>query len=185
MNLEKIEKIISERMEEVMDFPKPGILFRNLNPAFSDVDAFDAMIDTFEQKYYKTKITKIAGVEARGFILAGALASLMGVAPILIRKSGKLPPGDHIIKENYTKEYGDDCIEMDARTVTDGENVLIIDDLLATGNTVIAANNLLIKAGANVVEAAFVAELTELGASKILKDRYNLDTFSLWKSSIK
>ena len=132
------------------------------------------MIDYLYDRYKDERIDYVAGIESRGFIFGAALAYKLGAGFIVIRKPGKLPA--ETISQEYELEYGTDTIEMHADAVEPGKKVLIIDDLLATGGTVDAADKLLKKAGANVVGAAFIIELTDLHGRERLKD---IDVFSM------
>ncbi len=172
--------LINKAIRDVPDFPKPGIVFKDITTLLSDHEAFKACIDLFYDKYKDADIDFIAGPESRGFIFAAPLAQRIGAGLTLIRKPGKLPA--KTIEYSYELEYGSDtlCIHEDAFANCKKEkaNVLIVDDLLATGGSAFASMELIEKAGANVVAAAFVIELGFLnGQEKLSKT----DVFSILK----
>ena len=148
----------------IPDYPKPGILFRDITTLLGDARAFRRAIDELVQPWAGAKIDKVAGIEARGFILGGAVAHQLcaGFAPI--RKKGKLPHAKVSIA--YSLEYGLDEIEMHQDAVTPGERVILVDDLIATGGTAEGAVSLLQRVGAQVVAACFVIDLPELGGAR-------------------
>jgi adenine phosphoribosyltransferase len=148
----------------IPDFPKPGIQFRDVTTLFRDAKGFGKTIDAFVERYAGRGIAHVVGVEARGFILAGAIARGLGAGFVPLRKRGKLP-GD-AVGEDYALEYGTDRIEMHVGAVDQGDRVLLVDDLIATGGTAAAGVRLLRGAGATVIEAAFVIDLPELGGTK-------------------
>ena len=157
---------VRENVREVPDFPKKGILFLDVTTIVKDAKAFDLCIEYLYEKFRDEKIDYIAGIESRGFIFGAALANKMKVGFIPIRKPNKLPA--ETIKETYSLEYGTDTIEMHADALKQGDRVLVIDDLLATGGTAVAACNLVKRVGAEVVAAAFIIELEPLkGREKI------------------
>ena len=150
------------------DHPKPGILFRDITTLLSDARAFRRAVDELVQPFAGVGIEKVAGIEARGFILGGAVAHQLSTGFVPVRKQGKLP---HVtVSTTYALEYGVDTIEMHADAVTPGEKVLLIDDLIATGGTAIGAVELLRKLGATVVGASFVIDLPDLGGAKRLAE---------------
>ncbi len=165
MNNEKLQ-YVREHVREVPDFPKKGILFLDVTTIVKDAKAFDLCIEYLAENFKDEKIDYIAGIESRGFIFGAALANKLKVGFIPIRKPNKLPA--ETIKETYSLEYGTDTIEMHSDAVKEGDRVLVIDDLLATGGTAVAACNLIKRAGAQVVAAAFIIELEPLkGKEKI------------------
>lgn len=165
---------LKEFIRDIPDFPKPGILFRDITPLLSEPVAFKSCIDQLCEKYRDTKIDVIVAAEARGFIFAAPMAIELGCSFVPIRKPGKLPYKRHSFE--YELEYGTDTLEMHIDGVSAGQNVLVVDDLLATGGTVGACCKLLDECGANVVECAFLIELLALnGRSKL--DGFN--AFSL------
>jgi len=147
----------------IPDYPKPGIMFRDITTLLGNPRAFRAAVDALVQPYAGVKIDKVAGIEARGFILGGAVAHQLSVGFVPVRKKGKLP--HTVIGEDYDLEYGKDRVEIHADAVSKGDNVIIIDDLIATGGTAFAAIKLLERAGAKIVGCAFVIDLPELGGA--------------------
>ena len=169
-----MQEYVQSKIRAIVDFPKKGIIFRDITTAVKDPQAMRYMIDYLTDRYKDVRIDYVAGIESRGFIFGAALAYKLGAGFIVIRKPGKLPA--ETISQEYELEYGTDKIEMHADAVEPGKKVLIIDDLLATGGTVDAAAKLLKKAGAKVVGAAFIIELTDLKGREKLKD---IDVFSM------
>lgn len=157
---------IKQKIRTVPDWPKKGIMFRDITTLLQDGAGFHRMLDLFTKHYQTMKIDKVAGVEARGFIIGAALADRLGLGFVPIRKKGKLPAA--VISQEYDLEYGSDKIEMHLDALLPGEKVLMVDDLIATGGTAVAACALIEKAGAEVAECAFVVDLPDLGGSKKL-----------------
>ncbi len=147
----------------IPDFPKPGIQFRDVTTLMGDARAFDAAVSELAQPYRNADIAKVAGIEARGFILGGAVARELGVGFTPVRKRGKLPH-DTLIEE-YELEYGSDAVEIHVDALERGERVLVVDDLIATGGTAEAAIKLIRKAGGEIAGAAFVVDLPDLGGA--------------------
>jgi adenine phosphoribosyltransferase len=168
-------KWLKEKIRDIPDFPKPGIVFRDLTTLFKDGEAFTYVIDLLSQEAKKFQPLKIAGIEARGFIVGAAVAAKLGLGFVPIRKPGKLP--HDIERLNYKLEYGEDCLEMHVDAVTQNEKVVLIDDLLATGGTASAACKLLEKLGANVAAAGFLVSLDDLGGKLLLPK--GVSSFSL------
>ncbi|MGM0598626.1 MAG: adenine phosphoribosyltransferase [Candidatus Rifleibacteriota bacterium] len=163
-------------IRDVVDFPKPGIIFKDITPLLGNAEAFNAMIDLFAKRYEGKGITKVCGIESRGFILGAALATKLGTGFVPVRKAGKLP--HVIIKREYSLEYGIDAVEIHKDSVHPGEKVVLIDDLMATGGTALATLELLEELGAEIVEVAFAIELEFLkGRDKFTGKR----VFSLLK----
>ena len=157
---------VRSTVRQVPDFPKPGILFLDITTATKDAKAMNLMIDFLYEKFKDEKIDYVAGIESRGFIFGAPLACRLNAGFVPIRKPNKLPADT--IKESYSLEYGTDTIEMHADAVKTGDRVLVIDDLLATGGTAVAACKLVKKVGAEVVASAFIIELDPLkGREKI------------------
>ena len=157
---------VREHIREVPDFPKKGILFLDITTAVKDSMSMQYMIDFLAEKFQGEKIDYVAGIESRGFIFGAALAYKLNAGFIPIRKPNKLPV--ETIKESYSLEYGTDTIEMHSDALKEGDRVLVIDDLLATGGTAAAACNLVKRVGAEPVAAAFIIELDPLkGREKI------------------
>jgi adenine phosphoribosyltransferase len=148
----------------IPDHPKPGILFRDITTLLADARAFRRAVDELVHPWAGTKIDKVAGIEARGFILGGAIAHQLSAGFVPIRKKGKLPHAK--VSIGYSLEYGIDEMEMHADAVTPGERVVLVDDLVATGGTAEAAVKLLKQLGADVVVACFVIDLPDLGGAK-------------------
>ncbi|EAT15407.1 adenine phosphoribosyltransferase [Desulfuromonas acetoxidans] len=151
--MEELRSII----RDIPDFPKKGIVFKDITTLLADGKSFHRMIDLIAHRYIGQKIDKIVGVEARGFLLGSALAYKLGVGIVLVRKPGKLPY--KTLKKTYDLEYGTDTLEIHEDAFQPGERVLIADDLLATGGTVTAVVELVEELGADLVECAFLAEL--------------------------
>jgi len=157
--------VINELTRVVHDFPKPGVVFRDLTPVLADERGFAAVTDAMAQAVEGVDL--IAGVDARGFLLGGAVALRLGIGVLAIRKGGKLPPPVH--SRSYDLEYGTATLEIPAAGITlTGRRVAIVDDVLATGGTLAAARDLVVAAGAVVTEAAVVLELTALGGRERL-----------------
>ncbi len=151
----------------IPDYPKPGVMFRDVTTLLADARGFRRVIDELVQPLAGAKIDKVAGIEARGFILGGAIAHQLSVGFIPIRKKGKLP--FKTIGERYELEYGVDEVEIHIDAVKTGEKILLVDDLIATGGTAGAAIRLLERAGGEIVLCAFVVDLPELGGAAKLR----------------
>lgn len=160
------EEVLTRAIRTIPDYPKQGILFRDITTLLGDAEAFALAVEGLAAPWREHKPSKVAGLEARGFILGGAVASALGVGFVPIRKKGKLPHRVHRAK--YELEYGTDELELHIDAVHEGERVLIIDDLIATGGTAGAAIELLRRAKAEVVGASFVIDLPDLGGAKKL-----------------
>jgi adenine phosphoribosyltransferase len=151
---------MKEKIRSIPDFPKKGILFRDITTLIKDKDAFTELIDTLANRFDGKRIDVVASIEARGFIIGGALAYRLGAGMVPIRKEGKLPWETHTA--SYDLEYGKDTLEIHRDAVQKEDNVLIVDDLLATGGTSSAAVSLVEQLGGRIVELVFLIELTEL-----------------------
>jgi adenine phosphoribosyltransferase len=151
----------------IPDYPKKGILFRDISTLIENPAGFRESIERIASKHRGLGITHVAGIEARGFIFGAAVAISLGVGFIPVRKSGKLP--GETIGQNYALEYGVDTIEIHADVVSDADKVLLVDDLIATGGTAIAAVSLLRRTGATLDHAAFVVDLPDIGGAEKLK----------------
>jgi adenine phosphoribosyltransferase len=151
----------------IPDYPKPGIMFRDITTLLGDVVGFRRVVSELANRFADAGVRKVAGIEARGFILGGALAHQLGAGFVPVRKKGKLP--FQVIGNDYELEYGTDRVEMHVDAVAGGERVLLVDDLIATGGTAAAAIQLLERAGATVLGASFVIELPDLGGRKRLE----------------
>jgi adenine phosphoribosyltransferase len=151
----------------IPDYPKPGIMFRDITTLLGNPRAFRAAVDALVQPHCGAKIDGVAGLEARGFILGGAVAHQLGVGFIPVRKKGKLP--FTTMGEDYQLEYGTDRVEIHTDAIKQGERVLLIDDLIATGGTAMAGIKLLERAGAKVIGCSFVIDLPDLGGADKLR----------------
>jgi adenine phosphoribosyltransferase len=158
---------LRDAIRTIPDYPKPGILFRDITTLLADARAFRSAVDALVQPFAGLKIDKVAGIEARGFILGGAVAHQLSAGFIPLRKKGKLPHKTRAVE--YALEYGVDTIEMHLDAIASGERVVLVDDLIATGGTALAAIDLLTQAGAIIVAAAFVVDLPELGGADRLR----------------
>lgn len=154
-------------VRSIPDYPKPGILFRDVTTLMKDADGFRSAIDELVKRYQGTKIDKVAGIEARGFLVGGALAYRLGAGLVPVRKHGKLP--GQTVGHDYALEYGTDRVEMHTDAITRGDRVLIVDDLLATGGTAEAAIRLVSLTGGDVIGCAFVIDLPQLGGRRRLE----------------
>ena len=157
---------IKKYIRTIKDFPHKGIMFRDVTTLFSDPDGFDLTISEILSSIKSSRIEKVVGIEARGFILGGALANRLKCGFVPIRKSGKLP--GTIISQNYQLEYGSDTLEIHIDSIESGERVLLVDDLLATGGTAEASIKLIEKLGGNIISCNFIVNLPDLGGSKKL-----------------
>jgi len=167
---------IAALIRTIPDHPSPGILFRDITTLLKDARGFAWTIETLVERYRGQSLSKIAGVESRGFMFGAPLAVALGAGFVPIRKTGKLPAST--IGLDYALEYGTDRLEMHTDAVQPAERILLVDDLLATGGTARAAAQLLRQAGGEVIEAAFVIELPDLGGRTRLADA-GVTTFSL------
>lgn len=159
---------VKEKIRAVPDFPKKGIIFRDITTGLKDAETLKVMVDYLCDQYKDCKIDYIAGIESRGFIFGMPMAYKLNCGFIPVRKPNKLPAAT--IKERYDLEYGSDSIEIHADAIEKGANVLVVDDLLATGGTAQAACKLVRKAGGNLVGAAFLIELDALNGRDKLSD---------------
>lgn len=178
MQLTKIERTIIEgAIRDIKDFPKPGVVFKDITTLLGDAKAYGVLMNHLYQKYKDLKFDYIAGIDARGFIFGAALAQMLGIGFVPIRKKGKLPYTT--ISEKYALEYGVDEVEVhiDAFSKIPNARVLLIDDLIATGGTANAAAKLINQAGANCIEACFIINLKFLDGDAKLKNITN--TYSL------
>lgn len=162
--MEELKSII----RDIPDFPKKGIIFKDITTLLSDAKSFHRMVDLIAHRYVGQKIDQVVGVEARGFILGSALAYKLGTGITLVRKPGKLPYKTR--RKTYQLEYGTDTLEIHEDAFKKGDRVIVADDLLATGGTVAAVVDLVRELGADVVECAFLAELEFLEGRKRLPD---------------
>src|SRR3989344_1998329 len=160
---------LKSKIRTIPNFPKYGIMFRDITTLLSDNEGMEKVMEIFYKKYKDSGIDLIAGVESRGFIIGGMLANKLKVGFVPIRKPGKLPY--ETIKESYMLEYGSDSVEIHKDAIKPGQKVLLIDDLIATGGTALAAANLVERLGGKIVECAFVIELVELKGKEKLKGK--------------
>lgn len=170
---EKDLKLISDSIRDIKDFPKEGIVFKDITTLLNNKEAFKTLLDALEERYKSYELDYIAGIESRGFIFGSALASRLNLGFVPIRKKGKLPYTT--VSEKYSLEYGFDEVEIhiDAFKERDSK-VLLIDDLIATGGTAKASCNLINKVGAKCVEACFIINLKFLEGDKALKEITNV-----------
>ena len=162
--------------KSIPNHPKEGIIFRDITSLLEVPTAFKATIDLIVEKYKNQGLTKVIGTESRGFIFGAPVALALGLPFIPVRKPGKLPR--EVIAQSYQLEYGQDTLELHTDAISQGDNVLIIDDLLATGGTVEATVKLVQRLGGEVKHAAFVINLPELGGEKRLRD-LGIDCYTL------
>ena len=168
--MQSSEKLdLKSLVRSIPDYPKRGIIFRDITSLISHADGFRQSIRDLSAPYVDKGIKKIVGIEARGFIFGGAMADYLGVGFVPIRKQGKLP--GKVVSQEYSLEYGTDRIEMHDDAVEAGEKVVLVDDLIATGGTALAAIELLQSVGGVVEAAAFVIDLPDLGGALSLKER--------------
>jgi len=158
---------LQDTIRSIPDFPKPGILFRDVTTLLSDKKAFKQAVDLLVAKFKGKKIDVVVGVEARGFIIGGALAHKLGVGFIPVRKKGKLPWKTKSV--TYELEYGTDTLEMHEDALKPGDKILVVDDLLATGGTVKAVTDLIKQFGGKIIGIAFLIELFDLKGKDKLK----------------
>ncbi len=159
---------LKDSIRSIPDYPKPGIIFRDITTLLSDPRAFRRAVDSLVHPYAGGQVDQVAGIEARGFILGGAVAHQLSSGFVPIRKKGKLP--HHKVSLSYALEYGTDEIEIHVDAIKKGDRVLLVDDLIATGGTATAAVTLLRQLGAEVVAACFVIDLPEIGGAQKLRD---------------
>jgi adenine phosphoribosyltransferase len=159
---------IREHIRTVPDWPEPGVMFRDITPLLADPKVFRVLIDQFVHRYFDVRPDAVAGLDARGFIIGAVLAHELNVGFVPIRKKGKLP--FTTVEETYELEYGSATVEMHTDAVRAGDRVLLIDDLIATGGTMMAGKRLLERMGATVIEGAAIVDLPELGGSQRLRE---------------
>mgnify|MGYP001627812803 FL=1 len=166
--MSELVETLKAAIRTIPDYPKPGVLFRDITTLLGQPRAFRRAVDELVHPYAGDGIAKIAGIEARGFILGGAMAHQLSAGFVPIRKKGKLP--HETVRIAYSLEYGVDEMEMHKDAITSGEQVLLVDDLIATGGTAEGAVKLLKQMGADVVAACFVIDLPDLGGRKKIED---------------
>ncbi|SIR84648.1 adenine phosphoribosyltransferase [Aquipseudomonas alcaligenes] len=167
---------IKSLIRPVPDFPKPGVVFRDITPLFQSPRAQRMVADSFIQRYVEADFSHVAAMDARGFLIGSVIAYELNKPLILFRKQGKLPAD--VLSESYQTEYGEALLEVHSDSLCDGDRVLIFDDLIATGGTLLAAARLVRRLGAQVYEAAAIIDLPELGGSQKLQDA-GIPTFAL------
>ena len=168
---------IKSMIRSIPDYPKKGIMFRDITTLLKDPSGFRLVVDSLTQRYLKehTEFDIVAGIESRGFIIGGALAYSLAKGFIPVRKKGKLPA--EVVSHEYELEYGTDTIEIHKDAINSGDRVLIVDDLCATGGTALAAMALVEKLGGVVSEVSFIVDLPDLQGSKKIKEMgYNIHT---------
>lgn len=162
-----LTEYIKSNIRAVPDWPQAGVLFRDITPLLQNPKAFRVLIDLFVHRYMDANLDLIAGMDARGFIIGSVVAYELNLGFVPIRKKGKLPFTTH--SEDYALEYGSATVQMHTDACKDGDRVVIIDDLIATGGTMLAGKKLLEKNGAAIVEGAAIINLVELGGAAMLK----------------
>jgi len=168
--------IVKSKIRTVPHWPKQGVMFRDITTLLKDKEGFNHMVELLVERYKAKDIDAIAGIESRGFIIGSVLAHRLGLGFIPIRKPGKLPA--ETVSEEYELEYGKDKIEVHKDAIQKGSKVLLVDDLIATAGTSVAAANLIQKLGGNIVECSFVVELPDLKGRERLEKK-GLKVFSL------
>ncbi|MBX2855139.1 MAG: adenine phosphoribosyltransferase [Rhodobacteraceae bacterium] len=159
---------LADSIRAIPDYPKPGIIFRDITTLLGDARAFRRSVDELVHPWAGTKIDQVAGIEARGFILGGAVAHQLSAGFAPIRKKGKLPY--ETVSMNYQLEYGEDVIEMHTDAIKRGQRVILVDDLIATGGTAAAAVSLIRQLGGVIEAACFIIDLPDLGGAEKLKN---------------
>ena len=160
--------VVKSKIRTVPDWPKDGIMFRDITTLLKDGPGFNHLIDLLVERYKDTKVDTVIGIESRGFITGAVLARELGVGFVPIRKPGKLPA--ETVSEEYELEYGRDKIEIHRDAITSGDRVLLVDDLIATGGTALAACSLIGQLGGDIIECSFIVDLPDLGGRKKLED---------------
>ena len=163
----KTTKTVKDYIRTIVDFPHEGIMFRDVTTLFADARGFRMAIDQLLHPYAGVRFDKVVGLEARGFILGGAIAHQLSVGFVPVRKKGKLPGA--VISEEYTLEYGEAVVEIHDDAIQPGEKILLVDDLLATGGTAEAGLKLIERLGGEVIGCAFIIDLPDLGGRKKLE----------------
>ena len=159
---------IKSRIRTIENYPIEGVMFRDITTLLKDPIGLRSSIDAFVNRYKDLQIDKVVAIESRGFIIGAPLAYLLNIGLVLIRKPGKLP--SDTIKQNYELEYGTDCIEIHTDAINEGDKVLIVDDLIATGGTAEAAVKLVHKMNGKVIECCFVIDLPDIGGRARLEN---------------
>ena len=168
------KELLLANLRTIPDFPIPGILFYDVTTLFKSAECLQELLDTLYEQYKDKGITKVVGIESRGFILGGALAARLGAGFVMARKPGKLPA--ETIEETYAKEYGTDCIQIHKDAIDENDVVLLHDDLLATGGTMAATHRLVQKGNPKQTFSNFVIELEDLNGRKAFAERVEVET---------
>lgn len=168
------KELLKANLREIPDFPIPGILFYDVTTLFKSATCLQEMLDSLYELYKDKGITKVVGIESRGFILGAALAARLNAGFVMARKPGKLPA--ETIEETYAKEYGTDTIQIHKDAINESDVVLLHDDLLATGGTMAATYRLVKKCGAKQTFISFVIELNELNGRKAFPDNVEIES---------
>jgi adenine phosphoribosyltransferase len=157
---------LRRKIRDVPDFPKKGIVFKDITPVLSDAATFRRVVDTMAERHRGDRVSKVVGIESRGFIFAAPLAVALGAGLVIVRKPGKLPW--RTVRETYALEYGEDVLEMHLDAIEPGERVLVVDDVLATGGTADAVGRLVTRQGGELVGFTFLLELGFLHGARRL-----------------
>ena len=168
------KELLLANIREIPDFPIPGILFYDVTTLFKNAECFQEILNTLYEEYKDKGITKVVGIESRGFILGGALAARLGAGFVMARKPGKLPA--ETIEETYAKEYGTDCVQIHKDAIDENDIVLLHDDLLATGGTMAATHRLVQKCNPKQTFINFVIELEGLNGRKAFTEGVEVET---------
>ena len=168
------KETLTKSIREIPDFPIPGILFYDVTTLFKEPTALQELSDTLYEMYKDKGITKVVGIESRGFIMGGALAARLGAGFVMARKPGKLPA--EVVEETYAKEYGTDTIQIHKDAIDENDVVLLHDDLLATGGTMAATHRLVPRCGAKKIFINFIIELGGLNGRKAFPEDITVDT---------
>ncbi len=160
---------IKSRIRTIPDYPKPGIMFRDITTLLQDPVGFRLTIERLVAPYADQRIDKVAAIEARGFIIGGAVAEKLEAGFVPVRKKGKLPHAT--VGRDYQLEYGTDRVEVHHDAILEGEKVLLVDDLIATGGTAMASVELIEEIGGDIVACAFIVDLPDLGGAKRIRDK--------------
>jgi len=175
------ESSLKSLIRPVVDFPKPGVIFRDITPLFQSPKAVRLVIDSFVQRYIEADFSHIGAMDARGFLIGSIVAYQLNKPLILFRKQGKLPAD--VLSEGYQTEYGEAFLEVHADSLCEGDSMVLFDDLIATGGTLLAATQLARRMGAQLYEAAAIIDLPELGGSQRLQAA-GVPTFALTRFSL-
>ena len=160
---------LKSKIREIPDWPKPGVNFKDITTLLEDSEAFKEAVGLLVKPFLGKKIDKVVGIDARGFLFAAPVAYMLGAGLVIIRKKGKLP--SRSIEQEYTLEYASNTIAIHEDAIKKGENIILIDDLCATGGTCLAACDLILRLGGNILGISFLIDLPFLGGSKKLKEQ--------------